>query len=422
MTAILKTLKTGLRVINEYDANKAGASVLIHIKAGSMYETDANSGISHLIEHMLFKGTTARTSQQITEEFENIGASINAYTKSESTCFYATALEENIEKCCEIFADMIYNSSFDENELAKEKKVVYEEMAMYNDDPGSVAFDEFQRLFYKGTYLERPIIGNKKSVSAITSEDCKSYTSKYYVEPNIIISFAGGVTDEKAMKLAKKYFNKSKVNQSPNIAVSTDRTLLSPKMAFSAKKKDVNQAWVVIGFPAHNNLSGLKSTYSLIDFVLGEGMSSKLFQKVREELGLVYSIHAYTEQSAIGGAMMILFGTNNDSAGKAIQTVKNVLDDIVANGISQTEYERARTYKKTSVVFSSETTINIARKNADYVAIYNRTYDVQSRIEDLEKVSIKQINNTIADIFNTKNICGAIVSNAPKLKVFEPLK
>lgn len=417
----MTTFNSGMRLVTAYNENAKGSTINILVKTGLINETAKNNGISHLIEHMLFKGTSRRSAKQITEDFEKLGANVNAYTKTDCTCFYASALNENIGKCCEIFADMLYDSAFDPIELEREKKVVYEEIDMYEDDPGSVAFNVLQEDFFKGTYLERQIIGTKNILKTLTSRDLKEYVKKYYIAPNIIISIAGGIKHQAAINLVKKYFNVPFAGTEcrPNVTTEDTQSIIKPKKAFSYKKKKINQTWIVLGFPAGGVYSDKRPVYTLSDFILGEGMSSRLFQEVREKLGLVYSIHSYTDLHNIGGCNLIMLGTNKDQAERAVSTIRKVLDDLKTNGITEEEYKKALTYKKTTLVFSEEISTTQARHNATYVALYNKPYNIEKMTAELNAVQKSDIDKAIQEVFDYSSMCGAIVSNSPEVAVFK---
>ena len=236
-----KTYASGLRLVVANRPDSRAVSVFFGINTGSVNETDNNNGISHVIEHMTFKGTKTRTAEEISSGLETIGANINAFTSRYVTCYYGSCIKESAEKMTEIFSDMILNSIYDEEELKKELKVIFEEIDMYEDDPGSVAYDKYNEIFFEGTKLEKSVIGTKKVLGKLKRQDLIDYFNKFYTPNYMVVSFAGGITIDEADKLVKKYFNDYfKTKSKPILPTKTAEKLL-PKQNFSVTKKDISQ-------------------------------------------------------------------------------------------------------------------------------------------------------------------------------------
>lgn len=416
-----KTYKNGIRLINTYNQNTAAETVLISISTGSINENAKISGMSHLIEHMAFKGTKTRSSADINNEFEQLGASINAFTTKYRTCFYASALVENIPKCVEILLDMILNSTIDEEELEKEKKVIFEEIDMYLDDASSVAEDNFQELFFKNTKLESLVIGNKKSLKSITRQEILDYLAKYYVPENMIISFAGGMSFVDVQNCINKILGKRFKDyiKKPNLPVILKDMIVEPQKEFLAIKKDFTQSHIILGFPIYNMYSNRYGAYQCLSFILGGGMSSRLFTEVREKNGLAYSIYAQANTYDCAGVMKIALATNNESEKKAIDCINNVIEDLLKNGISTKELEKAKTYLKTRIGFTPESTMNLARQNAYQMQCYNRPFNIAKQIKIVDSVTKSEINKLIKEIFTNQHICGVLVSKTGNKKIFD---
>lgn len=420
----VKTYKSGLRLINSYNPDKMGATILISFDTGSKNETDKNNGISHLIEHMLFKGTKKLTAQEINNAFEGEGANINAYTEKSQTCFYATALVKNIDKCAEILSDMLFNSTFDSEELEKEKKVIYEEIDMYLDSPGNVAYEALDQAFFKGTKYEKTIIGTKKILEKITRKDILDYMAKYYVPENMIISFAGGISFDVAEKITQKYFNshfKGKVSK-PNLCPVTPDAIIKPQNVVVSQSKDINQSHIVIGYPFPSMFAKDTFICNIIAFIFGGGMSSKLYQEIREKQGLVYNIFAYPTYMDIGGVMYIALATNPNSEKQALAGIKQIIDDAVANGFTEEDFDRAKCMTQTRIAFSTETTINMARKNVAYLSAYNRPFSAEDYLKKLDEVTLSKVNKKVKELFSNPTYCCSIVTKKPKKEVFNILK
>ena len=408
-----KTYESGLRLIVANMPDSRAVSTFFGINTGSVNENEKNNGISHVIEHMTFKGTKLRSAEQISTELESLGANINAFTSRYITCYYGSCIKENAEKCFEIFSDMILNSEYAEEELRKELKVIFEEIDMYEDDPGSVAYDKYNEIFFEGTKLEKSVIGTKKVLNALKRQDLIDYISEFYVPQNMVVSMAGGITFEEADQIVSKYFNCGfKTTQQPILPVITNEKLL-PTQRFVCQKKDISQTHIVLGYPTENIYSPNAAAINVLAFILGGGMSSRLFVRIREKLGLVYSINAMPELFDIAGNIIISLATNHTNQELALKSIREEIDNIANNGVTQAEIDKAKTFCKSMLVMSSETTTNIARHNASNVMQFGKHKTVDDRIAEIEKVTLDQVNNLAKDIFNSTNFCMAIVSDNP---------
>ncbi len=408
-----KTYASGLRLVVANRPDSRAVSVFFGINTGSVNETDNNNGISHVIEHMTFKGTKTRTAEEISSGLETIGANINAFTSRYVTCYYGSCIKESAEKMTEIFSDMILNSVYDEEELKKELKVIFEEIDMYEDDPGSVAYDKYNEIFFEGTKLEKSVIGTKKVLSKLKRQDLIDYISKFYTPNNMVVSFAGGITIDEADKLIKKYFNDYfKTKNKPILPAKTAEKLL-PKQNFSVTKKDISQTHIVLGYPTDNIYSKNVPAINVLAFILGGGMSSRLFVRIREKLGLVYSINAVPELFDIAGNIVISLATNHTNQEEALTAIREEINNIAKNGVTQAELEKAKTFCKSMIVMSSETTTNIARHNAGSMMQFGKYKTIDERLDEIEKVNLKAVNRLAGEIFGSSNYCMAIVSDKP---------
>lgn len=408
-----KTYASGLRLVVANMPDSRAVSVFFGINTGSVNETDNNNGISHVIEHMTFKGTKTRTAEEISSGLETIGANINAFTSRYVTCYYGSCIKESAEKMTEIFSDMILNSVYDEEELKKELKVIFEEIDMYEDDPGSVAYDKYNEIFFEGTKLEKSVIGTKKVLSKLKRQDLIDYISKFYTPNNMVVSFAGGITIDEADKLVKKYFNDYfKTKNKPILPAKTAEKLL-PKQNFSVTKKDISQTHIVLGYPTNNIYSKNVPAINVLAFILGGGMSSRLFVRIREKLGLVYSINAVPELFDIAGNIVISLATNHTNQEEALTAIREEINNIAKNGVTQAELEKAKTFCKSMIVMSSETTTNIARHNAGSMMQFGKYKTIDERLDEIEKVNLKAVNRLAGEIFGSSNYCMAIVSDKP---------
>lgn len=414
-----KTYESGLRLIVANMPDSRAVSTFFGINTGSVNENAKNNGISHVIEHMTFKGTKLRTAEDISTSLESLGANINAFTSRYITCYYGSCIKENAEKSFEIFSDMILNSEYNEEELKKELKVIFEEIDMYEDDPGSVAYDKYNEIFFEGTKLEKSVIGTKKVLAKLTRQDLLDYISEFYIPANMVISIAGGITFEEADAMVTKYFNSGFVSKADPILPQKTTDKLLPEQRFVCQKKDISQTHIVLGYPTDNVYSKNVAAINVLAFILGGGMSSRLFVRIREKLGLVYSINAMPELFDIAGNIIISLATNHTNQELALKSIREEIDNIAKNGVTEAELNKAKTFCKSMIVMSSETTTNIARHNASNVMQFGEHKTVDQRLEEIEKVTLEQVNAQAKEIFSSKNYCMAIVSDKPNEKGME---
>ena len=424
MQANTKIYENGLRVVFQKTDSTKPFTLMVGVNTGSVNESQENNGVSHFIEHMVFKATTNRSAEDISKDLEGIGANANAFTSKYHTCFYATCMTEESEKCFELLSDMFFNSKFEQGEIDKERKVIFEEIDMYEDDPSSVATEDFTRLFFEGTKVEKSVIGTKNSLKNINREEILNYKNKFYTPDRIVISVTGGIKEEILYGYIEKYFisNLTKKKAEPVTFVNQQEIKHLPKKKFNFIKKDIVQTNIVFGFPIKGIYTSERMAYTLLSFIVGGGMSSRLFQKIREDLGLVYTIYCLPDFYDIGGSMVVSFATNSSQQTVAIEAIKKELDNLIKNGVTEEELNRAKVFCKTLIVTSSETSINTTKHNTSDTLVYNKLRTVDMKLSEIQAVTLEQINNLIVDTFKYDNMCGTVVSDKPNKKAFDCFK
>ncbi|MBQ3048234.1 MAG: insulinase family protein [Clostridia bacterium] len=414
----VKVFENGMRLVFKKVEKNRPATVFVSVKAGSINEDESNNGISHFIEHLNFKGTEKRTAKQISTQLEEIGANANAFTSKYATCFFATVLPEQIENCFEILSDLVFNSKYDKEDIERERQVIFEEIDMYQDDPESVCYEEFCKNFYVGSPMQRTILGTKESLANITREDILDYISKRYVAKNIVVSVVGDFTVDQVKKLTQKYFS-NKFKSKSEVDEIGKGTVVIPDKKFSFIKKDVAQTHIVFGFPCDNIYSESRMAHTLCGFIFGGGMGSRLFQKIREEHGLVYSISCMPEMYALGGNFVVSLGTNKKNEKKALEFIKEQIDLLVKDGFKQEELDRAKTFCKSLLLSSGEMGSDIAKTNASNLRTYNKIISIEERLNKVDSVTLDDINEVAKKVFNYSNMCGCVVSNNPNEELFK---
>lgn len=299
-------LGNGARLVAEDIPYVKSAAVGIYIKVGSRYESPRLAGASHFIEHMLFKGTPDRTARDIAESMEMMGGQLNAYTSKEYTCFYARTLDEDIYTAVDILIDMVFNSLLSPSDFEVERQVIIEEINMYEDSPDELIHDMFARKFWEGHNLGNSILGTTESIEAMDRKELYNYYRQYYVPGNMIISVAGNVDP-----LRVKDYLEEKLEQYGGpvpAGIQVPPVLNLPFIQLVPK--DVEQLQICLGLPGLSHHDEDRFTLNVMNSILGGGMSSRLFQKLREELGLAYSVYSYPASYSDTGMFSIYTGTN----------------------------------------------------------------------------------------------------------------
>ncbi|MFI3228671.1 MAG: pitrilysin family protein [Bacillota bacterium] len=412
----LITLDSGLRLAVSSSQNTQGVAIGIYVKVGSSYEIGKEKGISHLIEHMFFKGTEKRNAYEISEEMESLGVNINAFTSRELTAFYTVSVKDCAENCIEMLSDMFFNSTFKEEELVKEKSVVLEEIKMCKDDPADVCFDALNQATYGNKGYGSIILGTAQSVNAITRDMILAYIEKHYIPQNTVITVAGNITVDEAVALAKKYIETPFLAKTYSKRKAFKYVAAAPSM--SIKTKALAQAQVAFSFPAYNVDDDRSQGLSLIGRVLGGGMSSRLFQHLRENLGLAYSVYASPQQYQLAGSMILYIATSPETAKQAIAEMGKVIREMVENGIDSKELTKAKAQARTSVVLSAESSVNIMRQNGSRVLRKNEMFNIENTLKKIDSVSEEQIKDILKDLFDFSAVAGSYLG---KKLDFDPI-
>ena len=316
----------GLRVV--VDTNTAVRSVAagIWVGAGSVKESERENGISHFTEHVMFKGTNEYSAFDIAHAFESYGAHINAFTGKEATCYYVKSVDEYAEKCFSLLSHIFLRSSYDPDELNKERKVIVEEINMEEDAPEDICYDLLAATMYPNTSLGRTILGPIENVNRFTREDVLAYREKFYNADNIVVSFSGNVTPEAADTLVRRYF----VDELA--ARKTNKTPLAPLTVtsnFSKRVKDFEQTNIGISYPSVPFGDPRYAAQSIFGILFGGGMSSRLFQRIREQMGLAYSVYASPILYVNNGNFDILLNITAANTKKAVEAVKREIDEVL---------------------------------------------------------------------------------------------
>ena len=388
------TCQNGVRIVSEEIPHVRSISVGIWVDAGSRFELPEENGITHFIEHMLFKGTKTRSAKQIAEEFDRIGGEINAFTSKENTCYYAKVLDHHGELAVSILADMFFKSNFDANELDKERQVVLEEILMSEDAPDDDVHEQLWHVMYPTDALGLPILGTEKTLSTFTSVNIHDYMEKHYSPENIVISVAGNVTKELLLQIEEQFGRYERSSK------AVESTLSHPTFHAGriVKERDVEQSHLAISYPAIGIKDPNLNSFIALNNIVGGNMSSRLFQEVREERGLAYSIFSYQSCYADVGAFTIYGSTNNQQLAIMHDTINETLQKVRRDGITQTELSNAKEQLKGSFVLGLESTNSRMSRNGRNEIVHGRHKTIDETIAEIDEVTMDKVNDLIESI------------------------
>ncbi|WP_407272197.1 M16 family metallopeptidase [Radiobacillus sp. PE A8.2] len=387
------TCQNGLRVVLEEIPAVRSVTIGIWILAGSRNEQEHENGMSHFLEHMFFKGTKTRSAKDIAEAFDAIGGQVNAFTSKEYTCYYAKVLDTHKEYAMEILADMFFNSAFDAAEMEKEKKVIEEEIKMSEDTPDDIVHDLLSVASYGKHPLGYPILGTEKTLAAFTRDDLKAYKDRYYIPKNIVISIAGNV-DTSFVNKVESHFGTFKSDQA--LYTYQKPEFIADHME---RKKETEQAHLCMGF---NGLSvEADNMFSLVvmNNILGGSMSSRLFQEVREQRGLAYSVFSYHSSFLDNGLLTIYAGTGKNQLPILKDTIEETISDLVANGLSDKELKNSKEQLKGSLMLSLESTNSRMSRNGKNELLLKRHRTLDEMIDEIDAVNHDSIEKVIHTLF-----------------------
>lgn len=392
------TCQNGVRIVLENIPTVRSAAIGVWIKTGSRNETPELNGVSHFLEHMFFKGTTTRNAREIAESFDSIGGQVNAFTSKEYTCYYAKVMDNHASYALEILADMFFNSTFDEEELKKEKNVVYEEIKMYDDTPDDIVHDLLSKAVYENHPLGYPILGTESTLETFNSETLKKYVHDMYTPDKVVISIAGNV-DEKLIQEVESYFGSYQGGE--------DRLELV-KPAFHenriTRKKETEQAHLCLGFKGLE--IGNDKTYSLVTLnnILGGSMSSRLFQEVREQRGLAYSVYSYHSSYQDTGLVTVYGGTGTSQLDSLYETIQETLDTLKRDGITEKELRNSKEQLKGSLMLSLESTNSRMSRNGKNELMLGEHRSLDDIIVKIDEVTEDSVNELANQIFTEHSL------------------
>lgn len=405
------TLNNGIRVAMENLPHLRSVSIGFWVGAGCFAENETNSGISHFIEHMLFKGTEKRSSMEIANCIDSLGGQLNAFTSKECTCYYVNVLNEHYGVAIDLLCDMLLNSKLSEEDIQKEKGVVIEEISMVEDTPDELAHENLAKAYYGNHPLAKTILGTKETVSSITSAQMRTYLSETYTPQNIVISVAGSFNEQAVLdmlneKLAIYLKGENKPEKAPELP--------EPKGDIIFINKDIEQVNLCLALPGVKQTSDQYFAQSIIGNVLGGGMSSRLFQRVREQNGMTYSIYSYLATSVNSGMLTIYAGMNPMQANTVFDLIVDEINKLKSNGITEKEFIEGKEQLKGSFVLGLESGQARMNRNGKILLLNDKVLTIDQVISGINDITMEDIQNNVSSMFDLTKISASAVGKVEK--------
>ena len=398
-----RTLENGLHVVGERLPYLRSVSIGVWMRVGSMMETPAENGLSHFLEHMVFKGTEKRSTRDIAEEMDAVGGQMNAFTGKDCTCFYAKVIDEDLPLAVDILSDMTLHASLDETEFNKERGVILEEISMEEDSPEDVVHELLSRIQFGDQAAGMPILGPAEQIAAYTRDDLANYRARHYHPENCVVALAGNYDPEQVQALMQQYFGEWKK--------SGQRQTVPPMQPVpgqkAAREKDTEQLHICLGYPGTFLGSDELYPMSVMNNLLGGAMSSRLFQKIREEMGMAYSIYTYPSTYVGCGTFAVYAGVSPKNGHAVLDETLKQLDLLCRDGVTEKEFREAKNQLRGSYLLGLESPGSRMQSMGRGQLHLDRCMTPEETVAKIEAVTIESVNAVARRIF----------SNAPCISV-----
>jgi len=387
--------ENGLSIVSTAMDTVETVSVGAWVNIGARDERQSLNGISHILEHMAFKGTATRNARQIAETIEAVGGHLNAYTSREQTAYYAKVLKQDAALAIDLLSDILQHSVFDEQELSREKDVIIQEIHQTSDTPDDLVFDLFQETAYPDQAMGRPILGTVESVKSCTRETLRTYMDDHYSAPMMVISAAGNIDHEDFQKNINQAFS-----QLP--AIKPDANIIRPEARYLGGEmivaRDCEQTHMVLGFDGVSCHDDDFYAASVFSTLLGGGMSSRLFQEIREKRGLAYSIYSFLSCCTDSGLLAIYAGTGHHESGNILPLIVDQISAVCDN-VLESEVARARAQLKASTLMALESTSSRSEQLARQIQLFDRAIPTEETVEKIDAVDVDAVKRVATRIF-----------------------
>ncbi len=404
------TLPNGLRVVGEKLDHVRSCTVGCWVKVGSMNERPKENGLSHFIEHMVFKGTDKRTARDIAEEMDDVGGQLNAFTGKDCTCFYARVIDENLELAVDLLSDIALRPRFDEKELEKERGVVLEEIAMVEDTPEDLVNDVLCEAQFAGS-LKRPILGPAKKIRAYQQSDLLRYWRRHYHPKNMVVAITGHYEWDSFLTLIARYFDRFPNDGSGEEIVGEEERLLDGRLA---REKKTEQLQIELGYPGVALGSDDVYALSLFNNIIGGGMSSRLFQRIREELGMAYSVYTFPTSYPGFGTFAVCAGTSPENGETVIAEMESELRKALLGGFTQKEFLSAKAQLKGGYVLGLESSSGRMQSLGRGMLLLDRLISPEETLHKIEIVSMDDVSRVANAVLSASPSAAVVGKNAKK--------
>lgn len=406
-----RILSNGIRTVIEPVPNVRSVALGIYVAVGSAYENYENNGISHMIEHMMFKGTTHRSAREIAMEAALLGDDMNAYTAKELTCYYARVLDEHLPAMTEILGDMFMNSLFDAEDLEKERRVILDEIDMYEDSPEDLVQEQLQRIVWDPHPLGYIISGTGENVKRITREELVAFWQKHYTADRMVISVAGNVEAEAVCELLERCFGSVPGGVA---AEYSHPPVYQPKRIWL--QKEVEQVHICLGFPGVSHTDSDSYTLSIANNIIGGSGSSRLFQQIREEQGLCYSLYSYGCSYHQTGSFQIYCGMSEENLEPVCQGILAALEEMKQTGPTKEELDQTLSQIRSELLLSMENTHNRMNNNARNLIYMGRIVTTEEILEELGRVTREDVMQYLETYCKPEQMSAVLAGNVEEYK------
>lgn len=406
-------LSNGLRVVAEVIPHFPSVSVGLWIGAGSMYETQEENGLSHFVEHMLFKSTENRTTKEIAVEMDAIGGQVNAFTAKECTCYYAKVIAEHMERAMDLLSDLLLHARMEEAEFEKERGVILEEIAMCEDTPEDLVYDLLAEAYFGDHALSRPILGTQEQIATVTRQALIDFRRKHYRPDNTVLAVAGQFDLELLRALAESYLGawhaEGETAVPAPVDVCQNRLLI--------KKKDIEQVHMCLAYPGVAQDDDGLYPMSVMNNLFGGGMSSRLFQRIREEMGAAYSVYSFPSTYTNCGTLTVYAGTSPETAQQVADELHSQIERLLEGGVTDEEFAMAKEQLKVSYVLGLESSSSRMSSIGRSKLLRGVAVDPQEVVGKIEAVTKADVERVIRETFTKPFAASAVGRNVEKLRL-----
>jgi len=407
-------LSSGLRIVTEEVSSVRSAAIGIWVNVGSRDEAPAVAGASHFLEHLLFKGTTLRTALEISSSIESVGGEMNAFTSKEYTCFYARVIDTDLPMAVDVISDLITSSLVTANDVDAERKVVLEEIAMRDDDPSDLVHDLFSDTYYGDIPIGRSILGTVDSINAMSRNAVYGYYKKRYLPQDLVVAVAGNIKHKTVVEMVEKALSRDgflNVKGEPQVRPDTAIKVKSQQSVGIINRK-TEQAHMFYGLAGVARNDDRRFTMGILSAALGGGMSSRLFQEIREKRGLAYSVYSYAQQFAGSGLLGFYAGAHPSKAVEVVEIIREVLADVAENGMTHEEIERAKGAVRGSLVLSQEDSGSRMSRIGKSEIVYGEIMSFDEILKEVSSVTPEAV----------RKVAGEFLLKRPTLALVGPFK